>query len=137
MLRRIPFWGWFAIILAGCYLTFNPTGFSVVHLWTTETGIILPLKLLLTALLATVMALCAYGTWRAIGMTGVVIIVGLVGLLLWVLQASGLSIGNGTLWMWLPQLITALVLTVGFQWPKLWRGMTGRIGVEDPDTPAA
>jgi hypothetical protein len=138
MLARIPFWGWLLIILTACYLVYNPLGFSVWHMWTTGSLMeALPFKLLGTLLLAALLGLVLHGTFSSTNWIGLIVMLSLVGATLWsahaLIQFDPLSL---ELWSWLTQPILAIILTMGWQWPKIWRRSTGAVSVNDPDTPA-
>jgi len=138
LLSRIPIWGWFILILLNVYLIYNPAGLSVFHLWAAPNEVVLPVKLLLTAFALLGLGLYAWGAWRALGPIGLGIITLIMVLFIWAADYYGLMNARDTsLWSWLIQPLLALVLTLGFQWPKLWKAATGRVEVEDPDTPVA
>ena len=136
MLQRIPFWGWLLIILAVLYLVYNPLGFSVWHMWTTDAlSNLLPLKVLITLLIVTVMGLVIHATVTSMSLMGFGVLVALIAAALWSMHAlvsfSVLSLG---FWAWAAQPLLALILTIGWQWPKIWRRTTGAVSVNDPDT---
>lgn len=137
LLRSIPIWGWFLLILLNVYALYNPSGLSIFHLWMAANEVALPVKLLLTAFALLGFGLYVYGAWRALGPIGLVVITLIIVLCLWAADFYGLmDARDASLWSWLIQPLMSVVLTVGFQWPKLWRAATGRVEVEDPDTPA-
>lgn len=139
MLNKIGFWTWYLIIAVGLYLVYNPTGFSLVHMWMfSDMGELLPLKLLGSALLMVFMGLIIHGTWRSIGVTGLAIVSMLLMILIWSIQSlTSFNVLDVGIWSWIAQPIVAVVLTLGWQWPKIWRRSTGAVSVEDPDTGAA
>ncbi|HEV7455812.1 MAG TPA: DUF6524 family protein [Roseococcus sp.] len=137
-LRNIPIWGWFLLILLNVYVLYNPAGLSVFHLWAAPNEVALPVKLLVTAFALLGFGLYVYGAWRALGPIGLGVITLIIVLCIWAADFYGLmDARNASLWSWLIQPLLAIVLTLGFQWPKLWKAATGRVEVEDPDTPAA
>jgi hypothetical protein len=137
LLRNIPIWGWFLLILLNVYVLYNPAGLSVFHLWASPNEVVLPVRLLLTAFALLGFGLYVYGAWRALGPIGLGIITLIIVLAIWAADFYGLmDARNASLWSWLIQPLLAVVLTLGFQWPKLWKAATGRVEVEDPDTPA-
>lgn len=138
LLRKIPIWGWFLLILLNVYVLYNPAGLSIFHLWVAPNEVVLPVRLLLTAFALLGLGLYGYGAWRALGPIGLGVITIIIVLSVWAADFYGLmNARDASLWSWLIQPLLAVMLTLGFQWPKLWRAATGRVEVEDPDTPAA
>lgn len=133
MLRRLPWWGWLAVVWAVLMAAYNPTGASVYHLW--EQGLWpLPLRLLATACVLAAIGLLCVATWKSIGLAGVVLMGVLVGLLLWTAVLYGaLDPASSLLPHLLPQVVGAVVLTVGLRWAYVWRRATGQVIVEDGD----
>ncbi len=138
MLARIPFWGWFIIILTACYMVYNPLDVSIWHMWVygdVMEG--LPFKILGTLLVSALLGLVIHGTLSSTSWLGLGIMVALIGVSLWSVNAlvtfDMLSVG---FWSWMTQPIMAIILTLGWQWPKIWRRSTGAVSVSDPDTPA-
>jgi len=137
LLRNVPIWGWFLLILVNAYLLYNPAGLSVFHLWAAPNEVVLPVRVLLTALALVGFGIYVYGAWRALGPIGFIIIVVLIVLSIWAADFYGLmNARDPGLWSWAFQPLLAVVLTVGFVWPKLWKAATGRVEVNDPDTPS-
>lgn len=138
MLQRIPFWGWLLIILAALYLVYNPLGFSVWHMWTTDAlANLLPLKVLVTLLIVALMGLVIHATLTSMSLVGFAVLIALIGAALWSVHAMvSFSVLSLEFWAWAAQPMLALILTIGWQWPKIWRKTTGAMSVNDPDTPA-
>ncbi len=138
MRRHVPFWGWLLLILATLYAVYNPIGLCLVGLWLLADDVALPVKLLLSAVPLVLLGLYAYGTWRAVGPAGIAILAALLGLGLWVLAHYGVfDPADAGLWAWLAQPLLAVVLAVGSQWPRIWRGATGQVSVDDLDATSA
>jgi len=135
MISRISIWWWFAIILTLVYSFYNPVGFSLYHMWAgTENLDNVSFKTLLTVALLTVLGLIAYGTYQAITVYGLAVIVGIVGIVLWcVNEFVTLSVFSPTFFAWATQPIVAVILTIGWQWPKIWRSATGTVTTDDID----
>lgn len=138
MLARIPFWGWLLIILTAVYLVYNPLGFSVWHMWTMGDPMqALPFKLLGTLLLAALLGLVLHGTFSSTSWLGLLVLLSIVGVTLWSAHALiAFDLFALGFWSWAIQPILAVILTMGWQWPKIWRRTTGAVSVSDPDTPA-
>jgi hypothetical protein len=137
MLARVPLWGWFLVMTLATYWMYNPVA-SVYQLWTsTAVTTALPWKLLITAATTTFFGLVILETKRNIGFFGVAIILTLVGLFGWGLYTSaGLALFHVEILQWLIQIVISCILTVGWQWPKIWRSATGTVTTLTPDTGA-
>ena len=135
MLRKLSFWYWFAIITVGLYLVYNPMGFSIYHMWLMDDIYnMLPIKLLLSALVLVFLGLICYGTWKTIGIIGILIISILILLTLFSLQIMfTINLFDIQLWHWIGQFILGFILTVGWQWSKIWKSSTGTVSVENLD----
>lgn len=135
MLRKLSFWYWFAIITVGLYLVYNPMGFSIYHMWLMDDIYnMLPIKLLLSALVLVFLGLICYGTWKTIGIIGISIISILILLTLFSLQIMfTINLFDIQLWHWIGQFILGFILTVGWQWSKIWKSSTGTVSVENLD----
>lgn len=137
MLKRLSFWSWFVIITLGLYIVYNPLGFSIYHMWALhDVYDLFALKLLFTTLVTVSLGLISYGTWRSIGFVGIAILVFIIALLLLSIQTlTAASLFDIAIFSWIGQVILGFILTLGWQWPKIWRHSTGAVSVEDPDTP--
>ena len=137
MLNRIPFWGWFVIILVALYLVYNPLGYSLVHMWImSDPTQLLPFKVLATLAVGSVLGVIIYGTVKSTSLLGFLLLLALVTSVLWSAQAILLfDVLSVTLWSWLAQPVLASIITTGWQWPKIWRRSHGSVSVDDPDTP--
>lgn len=138
MLARIPFWGWFVIILITLYVIYNPWGFSLYHMWASGEFIhLLPFKALATLVPLALMGLVIHGTASSTSWLGLTVMIMLVITGVWSVHSLlAFDLLNAYLWGWLSQPLAAIVLTMGWQWPKIWRRSTGAVSVNDPDTPA-
>jgi energy-converting hydrogenase Eha subunit C len=137
MLSRIPFWGWLVMIITALYLVYNPLGFSVWHMWAMgDPTQLLPFKMLVTLLLAALLGLVLHGAVSTTSWVGAVVMVSLVLVGMWsVHTVVWFDLLDLEMWGWILQPILGLILTVGWQWPKIWRRATGVVSVNDPDTP--
>ena len=134
MQRRFPFWGWLLLIITTLYAIYNPLGLCIVGLWLWGEAVALPVKLLATAVPLVLLGLYAYGTWRGIGLAGIAIVATFVGLGIWVLAHYGVfDPADAGVWAWVAQPLLAIILALGLQWPKIWRGATGQVRVDDLD----
>lgn len=137
MLARIPFWGWLLVILTALYLIYNPLGISLVHMWATPTfSDMLPFKILGTLLVVSLLGLVLHGTFSSTSWLGLTVMLAIVVVTLWSAHALiAFDVFALGFWAWALQPILAVILTLGWQWPKIWRRSTGAVSVSDPDTP--
>ena len=137
MLKRIPFWGWLVIILVALYSVYNPLGFSLLHMWLSpDIYYMLPLKVLATVFVGTILGLVLNGVRQTMSILGFLAITTLIAVPLWVAYTYlSLNLASYGIWCWIAQPIMALILTIGWQWSKIWRGSTGIVSVEEVDTP--
>jgi len=137
MLARIPFWGWLLVILTALYLVYNPLGISLVHMWSMPTySDMLPFKILGTLLVASLLGLVLHGTFSSTSWFGLTVMLAIVVVTLWSAHALiAFNVFALGFWAWALQPILAVILTLGWQWPKIWRRSTGAVSVSDPDTP--
>lgn len=133
MLQRITLKGWFLIILVGLYATYNPLGLSVFHWWTlTGASSLLPLKVLASLVLVSGLGLVLYGVFRSISAVGLLMIVAILAAMMWTVHSVvAFNLLNPLMWGWIIQPLLAVVLVVGWQWPRIWRRSTGAMMVED------
>lgn len=133
MLNRVPFWGWFLIILGVLNAIYSPSGLSVYHMWTTtEINHLLPVKILLSVILVALLGLVLNGVRQSMSLLGLIVLLALIAVPLWVVHYyTELDLLNAGFWSWVSQPIAALILTIGWQWRKIWRSLTGIVGVED------
>lgn len=139
MLARIPFWGWFLAILTGFYLVYNPLGFSMFHMWTVGDPFhLMPFKALGTLLLLSFLGVIVYGTFRTMSVLGLVVTIALLAATMWSAHTLvAFDVFSVYFWSWCLQPLLAGVITIGWQWPKIWRRTHGSVTVDDPDTPVS
>lgn len=133
MLARIPFWGWFLIILATLYTIYNPLGYSLWHMWTLfDPSTLMPYNIMATLMVLVILGLVLHGTTRAMSWWGLLVMITLVAVGLWCLHSLiAFNIMSMLFWSWAAQPLLALIFTVGWQWPKIWRRATGTVSVDD------
>jgi hypothetical protein len=138
MLARIPFWGWLLVILTALYLVYNPLGVSLVHMWSSPNYMeLLPFKILGTLLVVSLLGLVLHGTFSSTSWLGLTLMLTIMAVTLWSAHALiAFDVFALGFWSWALQPILAVILTLGWQWPKIWRRSTGAVSVSDPDTPA-
>ena len=136
MLQRISFWGWLILITIGLYALYNPIGhLSIVSLWLTDNNLPVAIKVAFTVLFGILLFLLLREVWRNLKGMGLLLLLIPIGLFLWVIYTLvNFDMLNLTLWQWIAQPILAIVITVGFQLPKIRRKITGAVMTDDVDT---
>ena len=137
MLARVPFWGWFLLIVSLLYSVYNPMGYSLWHMWTVTNPMNnLPFKHQGTAVVVGGLALVTHGCVNSMSRSGLLLLSCVIVLVFWstrsLIEFDVLGLG---FWSWALQPTLALILTLGWQWPRIWRRSTGAVSVTDPDTP--
>ena len=138
MLAKIPFWGWLLIIMTALYLVYNPLGYSLWHMWLTSPDPmhLLPFRILATLVVGAVLGLVVHGAANSTSVLGLMVMLSLIGAVLWSSHVLiAFDVLSFAFWCWALQPMMALVLTTGWQWPKIWRRSTGAVSVNDADTP--
>lgn len=122
-------------IILGLYALYNPTDYSIFSMWlNTDSFENLPFKLLITLLLIILIGLIFHGMWKTIGLIGVTLMVTVITVTIWTLtQFIDFNVLNINMWKWITQPILGIMLTIGWQWPKIWRAATGAVIINDPD----
>lgn len=133
MLARVPFWGWFLLIGSLLYSVYNPLGYSLWHMWTVTNPMDnLPFKLLGTAVVVGGLALVIHGCVNSMSRAGLLLLSCVIALVFWSTRSLiEFDVLGLDFWSWALQPTLALVLTVGWQWPRIWRRSTGAVTVED------
>lgn len=127
--NRIPIVVWFVVAQALCYGAWNPTGFSLWHLWF-QSDMQISIRVLSGALFSAIVIMFLTETWRSLGVVGLGIYLVVVGATLAVLRDFGLFSWDsfGSI-QWWGQAVLATLLTLGFQGGRIYRVMTGRVPV--------
>lgn len=129
-LSRLPLWGWLLLVTALCYATYNPTGHSLLAVVLSE-RVVLPMRLLVLVVLATLYGLIVAATYRSIGLVGILVGLALWGLLIWLAVAYvRLDWHSPHFWTWLAPFIVATLLTLGLRGATIWRNVTGQVTVD-------
>lgn len=134
MLQRVPLMGWFAIITVGLYALYNPLGYSIVHMWLTpDPFAFMPWNLLATMTVTFPLLCVLWGVHRAMSAWGLAALLAFLSVCMWALLVVAPGLGYSLMfWAWIAPPLVAVVLTVGWQWPRIWRQATGAVTVDDP-----
>jgi hypothetical protein len=120
----------FALLLV--FLTFNPSGYSFVHLVAQDFPSVTPIEAVCGVLLLIGWIVFLGATFRAIGMIGVLLIVALFAALVWLLSSWGwLTLENTHALSWIGLVVLAFVLAVGMSWSHLYRRWSGQQTVDE------
>ena len=132
-LSRIPLWGWLIILTVLSYAAWNPFGMSVFHMWVKEGQMQAPTagKLLVTLLLLGALYFFAKETKKAIGTGGIFFLTIIIGLVLWLFKGI-FTEKPGVLGNLFPFII-AVFLTVGSQFNKVRRRISGTVSVDNSE----
>lgn len=126
LLSRMTFFAWFLVTTGSLFTWYNPSGISLFHLWTQFPDTTIATKVAASLPVTLVLGLILYGCFRTMNVLGLVVLVGLVSILMWLLYAAvSVNILSVWFWTWFSQPILGFILTMGWQWPKIWRQMTG------------
>ena len=100
-----------AFALALVLLTYNPSGYSYVHMLQAGFPAVTPLEAVLGVLL-----------------------LGLFGALIWLIVSWGwVKLSNTGAIVWISLVVLSLILAVGMSWAHLYRRWSGQATVEDTD----
>ena len=111
-------------------LTFNPSGYSYVHMVADGFPHITPLKAVLGILLLIGWIVYLGATLRAIGFIGMVLALALCAAVIWLIGSWGwVSLQNTHALTWIGLVVLALIMAIGMAWAHLYRRWTGQATV--------
>jgi hypothetical protein len=123
-----------AFALALVLLTYNPSGYSYVHMLQAGFPSITPLEAVLGILLLIGWFVFLRATLSSIGPFGMVLLLALFAALIWLIVSWGwVKLSDTGVLLWIALLVLALILAVGMSWSHLWRRWSGQATVEDTD----
>ena len=123
-----------AFALALVLLTYNPSGYSYVHLLQAGFPAITPLEAVLGILLLIGWFVFLRATLSSIGPLGLVLLLALFGALIWLIVSWGwVRLSNTGAIVWISLVVLSLILAVGMSWSYLYRRWSGQATVEDAD----
>ena len=131
-LSRVPFWGWLLILTIFSYLVWNPSKFSVFHMRTPDgPQWPLPAKLLVTLVVVGILVFFFIESKKAIGNIGLSILAVIFALVIWLFVSLGvLDTENAGILKYIAPFICAIFLTVGSQFNKIRRSISGTVSVD-------
>ncbi len=124
----------FALLLV--LLTFNPTGYSYVHMVADGFPKITPVEAVCGILLLIGWFVFLSATLRAIGLLGMLLALALFAALIWLILSWGwLTLNDRNVLIWIGLIVLALILAVGMSWSHLYQRWTGQATVDDTSGP--
>jgi hypothetical protein len=123
-----------AFALALVLLTYNPSGYSFVHMLQAGFPAVTPLEAVLGVLLLIGWFVFLRATLASIGPLGMVLLLALFAALIWLIVSWGwVQLSNTSAIAWISLVVLALILAVGMSWAHLYRRWSGQATVEDTD----
>src|SRR5262245_38199287 len=118
--------------LALVLLTFNPSGYSYVHMIANGFPSVSPLEAVLGILLVIAWIVFLVATLRSIGFVGVLLALALFAALIWLIVSWGwISLENTQAIAWISLVVFALILAVGMSWAHLYQRWSGQATVDE------
>lgn len=113
-------------------LTFNPSGYSYVHMVADGFPSITPVEAVLGILLLIGWIVFLGATLKSIGLVGMVLAFGLCAALIWMIVSWGwVSLENTNALAWIGLVVLALIMAIGMAWAHLYRRWTGQTTVDE------
>ena len=123
-----------AFALTLVLLTYNPSGWSFVHMLKTGFPAITPLEAVLGLLLLIGWAVFLRATLHSIGPLGMVLLLAFFAALIWLIVSWGwVKLSSTGAIVWISLIVLSLILAVGMSWSHLYRRWSGQATVEDTD----
>lgn len=113
-------------------LTFNPSGYSYVHMVADGFPHITPVEAVLGILLLIGWIVFLGATLRSIGLFGMLLAFALCAALIWMIVSWGwVSLDNTSALTWIGLVVLALIMAIGMAWAHLYRRWTGQTTVDE------
>jgi hypothetical protein len=120
--------------LALVLLTFNPSGYSFVHLVQQDFPKITPLDAVYGVALLIGWFVFLSATLRSIGVVGMVLALALFAALIWLIVSWGwVQLSNTSVLLWIALVVLGLILAVGMSWSHLYLRWSGQATVDETD----
>jgi Family of unknown function (DUF6524) len=120
--------------LALVLLTFNPSGYSFVHLVQHDFPKVTPLDAVLGVALLIGWFVFLSATLRSIGVVGMGLALALFAALIWLVVSWGwVQLSNTSVLLWIALVVLALILAVGMSWSHLYQRWSGQATVDEAD----
>jgi hypothetical protein len=113
-------------------LTFNPSGYSYVHMVADGFPSMTPVEAVLGILLLIGWIVFLGATLKSIGLVGMVLALALCAALVWLVASWGwVSLENTNALIWVGLVVLALIMAIGMAWAHLYRRWTGQTTVDE------
>ncbi|MBB6094832.1 hypothetical protein HNQ60_003719 [Povalibacter uvarum] len=123
-----------ALALALVLLTFNPSGYSYVHMLSNGFPHVTPLEIVLGIVLLIAWIVYLGATLKSIGVFGMMLAFALFAALIWLVVSWGwVTLSDTHVITWIGLIILALILSIGMSWSHLYRRWTGQATVDEVD----
>jgi len=123
-----------AFALALVLLTYNPSGYSYVHMLQAGFPAITPLEAVLGIVLLIGWFVFLRATLTSIGPLGMVLALALFAALIWLIVSWGwVKLSDTGAILWIGLIVLALILAIGMSWSLIYRRWSGHATVEDGD----
>ena len=122
----------FALVLV--FLTFNPSGYSLVHMVAEGFPKVTPIEAVCGILLLIGWFVFLSATLRAIGLIGLVLALALFAALIWLVISWGwISLEDRNAILWIALVVLSLILAIGMSWSHLYQRWSGQATVDEVD----
>ena len=122
----------FALVLV--FLTFNPSGYSLVHMVAEGFPKVTPIEAVCGILLLIGWFVFLSATLRAIGLIGLVLALALFAALIWLVVSWGwISLEDRDAILWIALVVLSLILAIGMSWSHLYQRWSGQATVDEVD----
>lgn len=123
-----------ALALVLVMLTFNPSGYSFVHMVSHSFPHVTPVQAVCGIVLLIAWIVFLGATLKSIGVFGMVLAFALFAALIWLVVTWGwISLSDTSALTWVGLVILAFILAVGMSWSHLYRRWTGQTTVDEVD----
>jgi hypothetical protein len=113
-------------------LTFNPSGYSYVHMVAKDFPNITPVEAVCGIVLLIGWIVFLGATLKSIGLIGMVLAFALCGAVIWMIVSWGwVTLDNTNALVWIGLIVLALILAIGMAWSHLYRRWTGQATVDE------
>jgi Family of unknown function (DUF6524) len=122
----------FALVLV--LLTFNPSGYSYVHMVMKDFPHVTPVEVVCGILLLIAWIVFLGATLKSIGLFGMLLGFALFAALIWMIVSWGwVTLADTHALTWIGLIVLALILAAGMSWSHLYRRWTGQTTVDEVD----
>jgi Family of unknown function (DUF6524) len=122
----------FALLLV--VLTFNPSGYSFVHMIVEGFPNFTPIEAICGILLVIGWFVFLTATLRAIGLIGLLLALALFAAIIWLIVSWGwITLQDRNAMTWIALVVLGLILAIGMSWSHLYQRWSGQATVDEVD----